>query len=102
MDWRPNVLIWGLLSQSPPALASHQGALHIVHRGDDSHSLWHPAFTRNDRQVRDPWRTLDELVVTVVQQRGWPQFMPWGEGSDSDQAGKGKPRPVLPMTNVLM
>jgi hypothetical protein len=41
MDWRPNVPIRGVLSQSAPALASHKGVLHMVHRGDDSNDLWH-------------------------------------------------------------
>ena len=40
MDWRPNVPVEGLLSQSPPALASHGGVLHMVRRGE-SDNLFH-------------------------------------------------------------
>jgi hypothetical protein len=47
MDWRPNIRAGGL-SQSAPALASHEGVLHMVHRGDDSNHLYHARFNGTD------------------------------------------------------
>jgi hypothetical protein len=37
----------------------------------------------NDRQLTDPLQILDDLAATVVQQGGWPQFMPWGSRPDT-------------------
>jgi hypothetical protein len=44
MPWSPNVAIADQLSKATPALASFDGALHMVHLGDSSNKIWHSVF----------------------------------------------------------
>lgn len=44
MSWSPNVAIADQLSKAAPALASFDGALHMMHLGDSSNKIWHSVY----------------------------------------------------------
>ena len=48
--WSDNVPIRDQKSKAPPALASHDGVLHMVHLGDSSNTIYHSVWDGNDWQ----------------------------------------------------